>query len=524
MGTRVKLTMQKGAAKALRLALCVLMAFAMSACWALAKPERAEAYDGGLDIYVGYSGGPYYLKTHIDHQRLYQLADVYTSGENAGRLTPYQYVYHTSHDGGFTLRKFKGYGVRLSTIFDFAQIKPQDIFRFQIGTGDNYIPDDGAAGYQQWTYNQLVGGTRWYYDGYGDISKFSYDTGTVLDEGALNATRSQVPSILALEWGSKQYEGGTTQEELNATWDNISTNQSDYRLFYGQTGATDGNPRGSAQNVRAITIVLGGNEGNEKAEITYEPPKDANGNTVSEFEVGDDFALNVSMWAHDWFVAQEAIRNGDIQFEVTGDPGVLDVYFDAATGTYRVRVIGEGNASIRAKFGNGQEDYVAYGASMGITGHGSGDGNGDGTDIGGGNGGTDGTDRDGSADGNGVVLGAGTTLTPITMTPKLQVSEGMGENVAEMGIEGGAASDEVVEEQLPEEEEVPLTAHQNYRLDMDEPEVTEPEFDLQDLVPPDAGWAAGGMALLGLGGMAQAVQFRRAKDPADLKREREARS
>lgn len=478
----------------------------------LSHAERAEAYTGGLDIYVGYSGGPYYLKRHIDHERLSQMVN-----------GPYQYVYTSGAGSGFTLKKFVGYGIPLQSLFSFAQIDPATVYRFQIGTGDNYIPDDGGAGYQDWTYNELVGSARWYFDGYADTSKFSYADGTVLDAGALNATRTQVDSILALKWGYLEYDSSTTQADLNATWNNANINKNDYRLFYGQTSMQDTTPRGSAQDVRAITIVLGGNDGSQKAEIDVKQPHDKDGNVVTDFNIGDDFAIGVDMWAHDSFVAQEALRNGDVQFYTEGDEGVVEVYFDAATGCYRVKVIGEGTVTLRYRFGNGQEGYVAEGkTSLTVTGRGSGNGSGngkgDGADDVGGNGSLDGTgdggSPDGSEDGNDVVLGAGTTLTPISMTPKLDMAAGLGADMV-AGEEGGSAAEEVLEEEILEDD-VALSSRPTYQLDMDEPE-QEP-LSLPDSLPPDAGWAFGGAALLGLGGVAQAVQFNRAKDPANAKR------
>lgn len=497
-----------------KLLLCTLLALGCGFGAALMKTERADAYTGGLDVYVGYSGGPYYLKSHIDHSRLMEMADRIQGTNN---LYPYQYVYHTGEGSDFALRKFVGCGVRMESIFNFLGYKPQDIFRFQIGTGDGYIPDDGGRGYENWTYNELVGATRYYYDGFRDIGNFSYSNGTVLNEGGLTNSRSTVPSILALNWGSMQYDSGTTQEQLNQTWDSISVNKTDYRLFYGQgSSPLSGNPRGSAQDVRAITIVLGGNDGTEKAEIDIEPPTDKNGNVVTELEVGQDFSLGVSMSAHDWFVAQEALKNGDVQI-ISSNEDVLQVYFDEATGSYRVKVVGEGTATISYRFGNGQEEYVVQGVGFSMTGkgHGNGEGDdvGDGSGDAGGNGGADAGDQDGSADGTGVVLGAGTTLTPINFTPKLAISEGSGEAPNALGDAGGADAEEIPDEEIPEADPVTLEAKkQTYRLDEEEPELEEEQEPYLQL-PPDWQYGAGGLALLGAGAMTSAVRFRQLKDP-----------
>lgn len=353
-------------------------ALACALALGLAHADEARA---DLSVYVGYAGGPYYLKDTITDVELWAMSD--------GAVHEY-----SSFDSAYYLRKGFGRGPALSDVFQAAGVDPSAMWRFYFSTGDSYIVDDGGYGNEAWYYGELCGTTRYYFPDYPSHVDFEL-RGTVYDADELWGTAQATPTIIALESSFYRIEGAD-----DPYWGDSSLMTGDlgYRVMFGQTGPTDGNARNSAQMVRSITCIIGGNDGSDLPEIVVDTsglPVDENGNLVAE--VGDSFTIMPGLSASDPLVSQMGVADIDWR---SADEGVATVTKNA-DGSVTVTIVGEGAVSIGASYGDSPYEQFRAGATVGFS---SGGGAGDGSGSGG---------EDDEEDEGGVTLGEGAEMSEL---------------------------------------------------------------------------------------------------------------
>lgn len=347
---------------------------------AQAKVAFADATPSTFTIYVGYSGGPYYAKT------VYSNADMWAMSDGA----IYEY---SSIDSSKNLRKGFGQGIVLSNLLANAGVAVS-VERYYFNTADSYggTTDGALTAGDPWSYDELIGKTRYYYPDY--PTHWSWNLHGVFDKDGLEATRVQVPSILALK---SSFLRITSQEECDMLWNDsgrMSTNAG-YRLMFGAESSTVGTARSFAAVVVGITCIMPG-----YIEVSFP-------SNVIEGEVGDVIDLTPTISSStgelDSTIAANAAK--DVQY-VSSNTDIAQV-FQKADGTWAVKINGEGSFSIGYSYSTSAYDYYKQGSTGYLAGTGdgtgdSGDGSGSGED-----GNNKGAGDDGSGTGGGGDDGTG---------------------------------------------------------------------------------------------------------------------
>ena len=426
----------------------VSLAVALSLSLVCAKDAHAD-----LTVYVGYTGGPYYEKARFTDAELAALSD--------GAVHEY-----SSFDSAYYLRKGFGKGPELASIFQAAGIDPSAMWRFYFSTEDAYVVDDGGYGNEAWYYGELCGMTRYYFPDYPTHVDFEL-RGTIYDTDELWSTAQATPTIIAMSSSFYRIEAA---DDPFWTDSSLMTRDLGYRVMFGQTDPTDGNARNSAQMVRAITCIIGGNDGSDLPKIEIDLsglPLDENGNLKAE--VGDTFTIMPALLASDVLVSQLGIA--DIVW-YSGDENVATVTKNA-DGSITVTIVGEGTVRIGASYGNSPYEQFRSSAQVGF--------------ASGGAGGGDPSEEEGEGEAaGGVALGEGSEM-------------------AEMEVEGGG---------MPSEPDGPVSAVESveapgamsYKLDL--------SIDATDShTLPEVPWLvwAGFGVFFGAGGL-RAVRFEVEKD------------
>jgi hypothetical protein len=317
----------------------VALIFSASAAALFSTPAYA---DGGITVYVGYPGGPYYEKARFSESDLYSMSD--------GNVWEY-----SNFDIGGFLRKGFGTGPRLDTVFTSSGISPWAVWRFYFGTSDGYISDDGGYGEGAWYYSELAG-PKYYFPAYPQWYDFS--NGTISGEGvdALWASALEVPTIIALESSFQRVFGPDdshwTSQTLNGT--------QGYRLLMGQGSPLTADARFAAHSILSLTCIMGG-----APTITFDVP-------AIEGRVGESFIVTPHISADDPLVERLGVY--DIHWR-SSDTSVATVTKNA-DGTITIHIVGEGTVAINASFGESSLDEFVARAGIGVSGTGAGDGSG----------------------------------------------------------------------------------------------------------------------------------------------------
>lgn len=462
------------AARGRGLLLTLAFALALSALACLVPAQRAWA---DLTVYVGYAGGPYYEKKTYTEAELWALSD--------GTIYEYSGV-----DAGGALRKGFGVGVTMYNLFTSAGIDPDSMWRFYFSTEDNYITDDGGAGTEAWYYNNLARTPRYYYPDL--INYFDFDTGMIESEEALDLieqTRESTPTILALE--SSYEKVFSVDDEAWTDLSGIDRRESGYRLLYGQTAPDVSNSRTSAHSIKAVTCILGGNEGTNIPEVDL-----GIDDGHLEMEVGESYTFFPTLKSEDSTVSNNGIH--DVMWW-SSDETIATVKRND-DGSVTITIVGEGEVSIGYSFGNSPYEAYRTTGQFGMSGTGSGDGTGDGEGDG------DADEGDSSHSGEGaddsITLSKGTEMFSASMEASAEGGSGPEAEAAEVGT-GDAAAEEMLE----------ITATRSvYELDM--------PFDEAEVVDDRPAWEYALLAgsCLAVGGVRRRMQFERAKDPFMTKR------
>lgn len=455
------------------LALAFALLLSVLAC--LVPTQRAWA---DLTVYVGYAGGPYYEKKTYTEAELWALSD--------GTIYEYSGV-----DAGGALRKGFGVGVTMYNLFTNAGIDPDSMWRFFFSTEDNYIVDDGGAGTDAWYYSNLEYTPRYYYPDL--VNYFNFDTGEIESEeamGLIEQTRERTPTILALE--SSYGKVFSVDDETWTDLSDIDRRDSGYRLLYGQTAPNVSNSRTSAHSIKAVTCILGGNEGTNLPEVDL-----GIDDGHLEMEVGESYTFFPTLKSEDPTVSKNGIH--DVTWR-SSDETVATVRQND-DGSVTITIVGEGEVSIGYSFGNSPYDAYRTSGQFGMSGTGSGNGEGSGE------GGGDSDEGDSSHSGEGaagnITLSEGAEMFSASMEASAEGGGGPEVEAAEAG-----AGDAAVEEMLE------ITATRSvYELDM--------PFEDTEVVDDRPAWEYALLAgsCLAVGGVRRRMQFERAKDPFMTERE-----
>ena len=185
--------------------------------------------------YYGWSPSDYVEKAVFSASELYDMGCV---------TSDYSYW-----DGSKRVAIDSSMGVPLSTILDAAGIDQSSIANLDFWTADS-----GSGAFTSFTWQQLLGTKRYYFNNL--PAYFSYDDGgnVVCDtDGAWNEAR-RVSPMMALEENWIWYEIGTQDA---AGTDNYGT-ANRFRLNFGQTDPTEKRTFNSAKMVHTIYVMFSG--------------------------------------------------------------------------------------------------------------------------------------------------------------------------------------------------------------------------------------------------------------------------
>lgn len=229
---------------ALMCALACAFTCALGVCAAPASTTQAYAASSipeYFTVYVGYSGGPFYAKKVYTNDQLWALSD----------NVAYEYA---TIDAANFLRKGFGEGVPLATLLNDAGVATS-IERYYFVTADSYGGnDDGALAVgDPWGYDELMGKTRYYYPDL--VTHWSFNLKQVIDIAEVEATKVEVPTVLALK---SSFLRVVSEEDAEQLWNDSSrmNTNSGYRLMFGAESANQSSARSFAGMVTGITCIM----------------------------------------------------------------------------------------------------------------------------------------------------------------------------------------------------------------------------------------------------------------------------
>jgi hypothetical protein len=322
-----------------------------------ALPARADSVTDTLSVYVGYSGGPYYLKTTFHWT---ELDDMY-----GGMLPTYQSVY--SYFSGSRIAIDSARGFALS---DFLQISGVDLS--SVARLEFYTKDHSNGAFVSFNKSNLLYVARYYYPNLAvdpETEELIPKNGGELTDGAV-----QVETMMALEdnW------------EWDAEGPNFSNpgTGSRFRLLFGQRKPDESLTGASAKYVHAVYCTFSG-----KPELTTDEPN-------LKLKLGSDYRVTVNVAAEDSLL-NDYVRENLVWSSNNTDAVEVDMYGNLkvkTTGTAEITVTyGETTLTITVTAGDENIDGTGT-EGNGKTGDGSGENPGDG--------GTGGQPGDGSSGDN----------------------------------------------------------------------------------------------------------------------------
>ena len=330
--------------------LCALCCVCLGA--AACVPAKADAVTDTLSVYVGYYGGPYYLKNTYHWS---DLDDLY-----GGALDSHKVAY-TYYSGSRTAVD-SARGFYLSDFLQYA-----DVDMNSIASLDFYTKDHTTGAYRTFTRYSLLDAPRYYFPNLAaneDTGKLYARNGGSLWDGA-----QRTETMLALE--------------DNWEWDADSSNytapstSSRFRLLFGQLTPEESMTGASAKYVYAIYVTFSGTP-----QLTTKAPD-------LSLKIGSNYQMTVGVSAEDSLLDSYVRKN--IKWS-SNDSSVIAV--DSAG---KLTVKRAGKAVVKAAFGQSsvsvtvKVDGDGKLVSSGGTGGGIGDGTGGGTGGGTGNSGAPGS-------------------------------------------------------------------------------------------------------------------------------------
>lgn len=383
-----------------------------------------------LEVYVGYAGGPYYLKHTFTYDELAAMSKTYE--------------YSALNSGQF-LVKYKTSGVALEDLFAAAiddttgtSVNTDQVWRLAFETEDNYKPDDGGYGNTAWywDYYKDIATTdvlntaktpRYYYSNLAEYFDFSSKEIYPGYESKVKESAVAVPSMIALDYYKNTITSITDWTDV----DSADMSFGSYRLVYGQTSPTDVGMGDQVHSIKAIYCIYQG-----KPSVTVDQ-------TDIKGYIGDTVDLSATIESADALIDQLGAANIDWS---TLDTDIVNIY-DNKDGTVTLFFKGNGDASISLSYG--ESPYSEFLSSGSATASGPGGTNwreeGEGTKWkyeGNGPGGS-GTGSGGTGDSSGGAGTAGGVATPGSDSSS--------------GAEGGSAVDAVNNAQVGGEGEAGQT-------------------------------------------------------------------
>ena len=279
--------------------------------------SSASAVDK-LTIKIGYFGWP--TSDYVE-KAVFKASDLYDMGPVNS--------YYTYWDGSKRVAIDSSFGVPLTTIIGAAGIDQSSISNLDFWTADS-----GNGAFTSFTWKQLIGTKRYYFDDlasyfhYNDEGKIVCDT----DEAWKHARRVQ--PMMALEENWTWYEIGTA--DATGT-DNLGT-ANRFRLNFGQADPMEKRTFNSAKMVHTIYVMFSGT------------PKLTSSESNIEGKVGSDHQLKVTAAAVD--EALEKVVQDNIEWS-SSDTRIVDVDDDGYL-TFNSK----GTATIYASSGGGTKKFT----------------------------------------------------------------------------------------------------------------------------------------------------------------------
>lgn len=292
--------------------------------------KTADASASKIDIYVGYYGGPYYLK------KSYSVNDMYS-------LPTHRRVY-SFIDAAPRPCLDCAIGVDMEDLISDAQIDMNSIETFYF-----YTSDSGDTYYTSFPKSELIDTVRYYYpELYRHFDKLQGGTEGA-EEGAVT-----IPAMLAISDDFIKMEAGDTFVE---NYDN-QTSENRFRLLFGQTDTVTRNATRAAKYVGRINIMLGG----------Y--PTITATNSYLDMKVGSKKSISLTIDAADILLEKKIKEN--ITW-TSSDESVATVDRNGI-----VTVTGEGETVITAKYKDQSVEVIINGEKGTAAGSGMGEGSGSG--------------------------------------------------------------------------------------------------------------------------------------------------
>lgn len=328
------------------------------------QPIKAYALED-LNVYVGYAGGPYYLKASFTAEELEALADD----------TLYTY---TGVDNGYFLNKFIAQGIPLDKLFN-NYTASKDITGNNAGVNTNSLwRIFFATTSEEDRYNQLgfdgTGNEAWYWGRYKnhesrslDINQtpryyytnyplyFNFDTKQIYvdengsKESIISDSGVTVPSLLAIRYVKERVKSIASWEAMDETYTTVSSlPRTDNRLIFGQTSPTDKDVTNSVHDIAAIYCVY---SGRPTVSIAENDELEA-----LKGRIGETITLHASITSADPLISTKGVE--DIVWS-SSDTSIAKVVSNG-DGSAKVTIVGKGDVKITATFGNSSyEEFVS---------------------------------------------------------------------------------------------------------------------------------------------------------------------
>lgn len=330
--------------------LCLLLCACLGA--AVCVPAKADAVTDTLSVYVGYYGGPYYLK-HTYHWS--DLDDLY-----GGAMDTHKEAY--TYYSGTRAAVDSARGFYLSDFLQYA-----DVDMNSIASLDFYTKDHTTGAYRTFTKYSLLNAPRYYFPNLAaneDTGKLYARNGGSLWDGA-----QRVETMLALE---DNWEWDA--EGSNFTSPNTGSR---FRLLFGQLTPKESMTSASAKYVYAVYVTFSGTP-----QLTTKDPD-------LSLKVGSDYQMTVNVSAEDnlldsyvrenikWSSSDSSVISVDSVGKLIvkkAGKALVKAEFGKSSVSVTIKVDGDGKATVSGETGTGN-------GTGGGTGFGNATGTGNGTGI-----------------------------------------------------------------------------------------------------------------------------------------------
>ncbi|MDR1206754.1 MAG: Ig-like domain-containing protein [Peptococcaceae bacterium] len=309
----------------------VICICAVILCAAPAPAVFADSVTDTLAVYVGYYGGPYYLKQEYHWT---ELDDLY-----GGALDTHEAAY--SYYSGSRVAVDSARGFYLS---DFLQYAGVDLN--STASLDFYTKDHTSGAYRSFTKYAMLDAPRYYFP---------------------NMTVDEATEELAPRGGGSLWDGALQVETMmaledNWEWDAEGTNftnpgtSSRFRLLFGQLEPAEAMTSASAKYVYAIYVTFSGMPilTAEEQDLSVKIGSDyrVTVNVAAEDSLLDEYVKDNLVWSSNNTDAVEVDMYGNLKVKQNGE-AVVTVTFGETSASVVVAVDGEADGGSGGDSGNG---------------------------------------------------------------------------------------------------------------------------------------------------------------------------